>query len=110
MSYEKTASALNGAYGKGANAHTWMGQSFGQITAGAIAADPSDLLDAMVADGILKRDRLISKNTVYFVPKPHVHEWTVTYVGRSCEWVDLKCACGKGASAPNRLPIEVPGV
>jgi hypothetical protein len=83
--------------------------------AASIAEDPEDLLDALVADGILVSALRVSAvealhgELSYTVPIKHEHEWYVRTVWESRGLLGLGCkGCRSTPQVPNKFPIEVP--
>lgn len=81
-----------------------------------IADNPQAHLDALVAAGVLVADPVPWTNAVAYYLPVHVHEWRVmkeaiparSWNDRDPGTLRLGCGCGASATAPNKLPIEVP--
>lgn len=90
-------------------------RGWASVLAGALIGDPTSLLEAMVADGILvrrgeeiERDDGPEFEVAYIVSPEHEHEWKVYRAYSSTAQVELRCYCTATVVVPNKLPIEVP--
>jgi hypothetical protein len=107
---DNTRRVLQKAY----SGHTGLSWGWLADTAEVVAADPTPLFDAMVADGMLEvaNEMAHVSEWTYRIPKPHVHEWKVLSMGRGFHMtVDLICNtgdCDERRTVPNTLPIEIP--
>lgn len=106
MRYPHVEAELNLAYTRG---EELAPDEHGRWVAAGIAAHATALLDAMVADGILRSWLDDSGRPVYMAQPRHSHDWKVGYVGRHGDFIDLYCdTCDAKRAVSNRLPIEVP--
>ena len=130
MSTENTCKALIKANWEGSHGG---GRSFIQSQASGIEANPTAILEAMVADGMVRAVVWCSENQQTYVglghhclhasrhviryevvppEPPHVHEWRVLAACSGFHMtVDLICNtgdCSEKRTVPNRLPLEIP--
>ena len=103
---DNTCQALQKAYSE----HTGLSWGWLDDTAEVVAADPTPLFDAMVADGMLEvaNEMAHVSEWTYRIPKPHVHEWVAKEVLPLSGNVRCRCVCREWLDVSATLPIEVP--